>query len=177
MFSPHTRGWPVFGKCCCYRGAAFSPHTRGWPGVGYRPAWEGVRSPRTRGDGPPGRRCPQSFTAVLPAHAGMARRSAPRAGTQPTRSPRTRGDGPEIELCDTLILSFSPHTRGWPGMRGAHLIDHQGSPRTRGDGPCHSDAHDPNPMVLPAHAGMARDRQRAPHLLPAFSPHTRGWPV
>ncbi len=135
---------------------AFSPHTRGWPVRQLRGAWRPCGSPRTRGDGPAESGTAEDAGSVLPAHAGMARLTRRRPGK---------------------CASFSPHTRGWPGLRATRLLHGERSPRTRGDGPAqhrqrprHSsssprtrgdgpggrgDESRPE-SVLPAHAGMAR---------------------
>ena len=196
-FSPHTRGWPVGRPAATCRRQPFSPHTRGWP--------------EDRASGRP-------VDAVLPAHAGMAlhplpisadTQSSPRTrGDGPglkvalyvtrVRSPRTRGDGPVSPTLSVAGPLFSPHTRGWPERRRRGCGRVPGSPRTRGDGPEGVDALPDPPVVLPAHAGMARRSVRSwrsstcvlpahagmarisPPLSwkpPTFSPHTRGWPV
>ena len=74
---------------------------------------------------------------VLPAHAGMARRSEGDAGASCWFSPHTRGWPRGKALGEARPAEFSPHTRGWPVALLAP-----------GD-KC---------LVLPAHAGMARER-------------------
>ena len=157
--------------------ASFSPHTRGWPDPGRQKRIRDVGSPRTRGDGPAFDVGPSVVDQVLPAHAGMARptastrwrrrlvlpahagmaRSAPSSAGLTESSPRTRGDGPATDRgWNSNRRPFSPHTRGWPVhvLLGA-LAQH----------------------VLPAHAGMARDRRPSRRRGSTFSPHTRGWPA
>ncbi len=175
-FSPHTRGWPGAGSDRAERGAGFSPHTRGWPGLERAGEIAGECSPRTRGDGP----------ANGPAVISVLK-----------RSPRTRGDGPNKGQPTCVQQRFSPHTRGWPelitGMvrlggrsprtRGDGPWTHRArrpeelrSPRTRGDGPTYPAGDDGWKRVLPAHAGMAREKEQGTDNLREFSPHTRGWP-
>ncbi len=157
-------------------GRVFSPHTRGWPVRESLALAVATRSPRTRGDGPQSSGRPAQSRAVLPAHAGMARRKI----TTPADP-----------------LEFSPHTRGWPAhvprpagkepgsprTRGDGPTDGQPqrclggcSPRTRGDGPAIQGALRAGQYVLPAHAGMARIRSASLKQSWRFSPHTRGWP-
>ncbi len=94
-FSPHARGWPgaemieaavgpvlparagmarPFG-CPLQPQARFSPHARGWPVATCSNSSVAVSTPRTRGDGPATPALSALATLVLPARAGMARRS------------------------------------------------------------------------------------------------------
>ena len=133
----------------------FSPHARGWPGE--RPGAHGGHhgSPRTRGDGPELRVVCETTAAVLPARAGMARRSTRAAPASPSFSPHARGWPGRLRRTGIRHVPFSPHARGWPEL-------------SQEDPLCHP--------VLPARAGMARLRLRPrPHGRP-FSPHARGWP-
>ncbi len=75
----------------------FSPHTRGWPDLLDRTRAELARFPRTRGDGPQLASDSFAWSYVFPAHAGMARMA--------------------IHL-GMAAMTFSPHTRGWPGCGG-----------------------------------------------------------
>ncbi len=92
----------------------FSPHARGWPGEVGQEVTAASGSPRTRGDGPATGASDFALQGVLPARAGMARRSA------------------RLRL---VCIQFSPHARGWPGGRPCRQRWCPGSPRTRGDGP------------------------------------------
>ena len=158
-----------------------------------QPCHAQTRFPRTRGDGPHGRRYghivgvfpphtrgwtgvgfdPEPFLCVSPAHAGMDRCNV-HANLLCWSFPRTRGDGPALVGAVKDVLLFPPHTRGWTSSK------HQK------DGHC---------MVSPAHAGMDRTlthaarpyrsfpRTRGDGPLVAFleahndmfPPHTRGW--
>ncbi len=212
---PRPRGDGPHFSSACSASLAFSPPTRGWPGQagdagftpGVFPAHAGMARrpparppsasgfPRPRGDGPgrvtaassnsafspPTRGWPAGgirqggHGAVFPAHAGMAREDLPRAATPPG-FPRPRGDGPLIWPTATYPDAFSPPTRGWPASTLRQAL---------------------NPLVFPAHAGMARfsslgDAQSGSFPRPrgdgpiylrltytgtAFSPPTRGWPA
>ena len=151
--SPHTRGWTPRGMTAPGR-----PIPEGFPAhagmdlVRVAGAYTRPRLPRTRGDGP-GTNCARyrchsasphtrGWTRLahhrigrqhgFPAHAGMdPRASSP--GSCAKWLPRTRGDGPFLRTARRVVLSASPHTRGWtrrPAGRAG-----------RGDG-------------FPAHAGM-----------------------
>ena len=151
-FSPHARGWPESQLACDLRRAC-SPRTRGDGPYGRRSLPSGIgRSPRTRGDGPRRRWPGRSATSVLPARAGMARAAMTKTTTYQS-SPRTRGDGPRPE-------------RGRSGVDGR-------SPRTRGDGPIANHSTVTDIRVLPARAGMARGQNR-PNAPQVSSPRTRG---
>ena len=171
MASPHTRGWTQ-------RGADYDVSTWGFPAhAGMDPRGDRARAvpgglPRTRGDGPltaiakhveavasPHTRGwtwmltvrDQGF-AGFPAHAGMDPSNRPPQPRQ-ERSPHTRGwtlprpAGPELEAGFPAHAGMDPH-RPVPRTGPPRL------PRTRGDGP--------------VTAGIG-------HLMPAASPHTRGW--
>ena len=159
------------------RGGAFSPHTRGWSDHRRQVPPRGLRSPRTRGDGPNFFADASAQTGVLPAHAGMVC-SNTRAMASPTAVlPAHAGMVRLSRMPPDARSPFSPHTRGWSALyRAQHNLEH-GSPRTRGDGPAIQAAEQAPPErsprtrgdgpklfvhrtwldgVLPAHAGMVR---------------------
>ena len=151
--------------------------------------------PRTRGDGPLTAPVAGSTTLDSPHPRGWTRRPeapggrsggfpAP-AGMDPShelrrrrrrRIPRTRGDGPSFSVFTGVLLSDSPHPRGWTvpevlddgavegfpapaGMDPPTISDSEMAPRiprTRGDGPVRSKS-----MAWPL----------------TDSPHPRGWTV
>ncbi len=133
-FSPHRRGWPGGHGRVRRTRSMFSPHTRGWPGLPLPDAATIARSPRTRGDGPLLTATGKPANNVLPAHAGMARATAPAPSTGRWFSPHTRGwpdhrlsrRGVHVVLPAHAGMArgpsgpyppgrwFSPHTRGWP---------------------------------------------------------------
>jgi hypothetical protein len=155
----------------------FSPHTRGWPRWRNRGKPCGLRSPRTRGDGPLSAALAVPAVPVLPAHAGMARPDATAAPARGrvlpahagmARPHRWKGCGSGCVLPAHAGMarsprrkpqrptSFSPHTRGWPVAAEGDAFCREGfSPHTRG---------------WPAERVAACLEQTA------FSPHTRGWP-
>ena len=170
--SPHTRGWTQNRPKGVDSLWGFPAHAGMDPSraVGVHAA---PRLPRTRGDGPAGRRVGASRSPAsphtrgwtvnvppaalcargFPAHAGMdPGRTRPGAGRR--RLPRTRGDGPVVEHCRRILSRASPHTRGWTLGERRGPAGRPGLPRTRGDGP--------------------RLRRCSRHADQA-SPHTRGW--
>ncbi len=178
-----------------------------------------VSSPRTRGDGPGAGITGERSGLVLPARAGMARGSARPPGPGARFSPHARGWPVIKDYESAWKKEFSPHARGWPGnpgrprrqdvefsphargWPGTAMQERQGtesSPRTRGDGPLQQQGIHAAVLVLPARAGMAREKRdllvSACYVLPAragmaripttrrlvgitFSPHARGWPA
>src|SRR5260221_636173 len=52
------------------------------------------------------------LSLVLPTRVGMVRRSVG-AGAATGGSPHTRGDGPQLDVCHSLLMTFSPHAWGW----------------------------------------------------------------
>ena len=256
--SPHTRGWTRCRSTGCSPSAtegfpahagmdredvADEPHpSPGFPAhAGMDPeAWAtadgAARFPRTRGDGPAGRRVRLEGRRGFPAHAGMDPKGA-NVGPGAGGFPRTRGDGPFGSGSTRMMNGVSPHTRGWTVVKRlmtAYVVGfpaHAGMdptrasprrarrrfPRTRGDGPSAlpwasaSEAVSPHTRGwtrsprhrrskssgFPAHAGMdprvcghqarierfPRTRGDGPGqagagpVIPAVSPHTRGWTV
>ena len=88
---PRTRGDGPIAWSRLYLTLKASPHTRGWT------------SPHRHED---------SAISGFPAHAGMdPPQIADRAGR--AGLPRTRGDGPVANAVVEVLLSASPHTRGW----------------------------------------------------------------
>ncbi len=174
----------------------FSPHTRGWPDRPRRQRRKLLRSPRTRGDGPAWLRLSAVCSAVLPAHAGMARtagrcRSAKRS-VLPAHAGMARGN----PWGSTGSSSVLPAHAGMARHVASAARQPLRSPRTRGDGPVQIIGGVSTNSVLPAHAGMARNckapggtGKRSPRTrgdgpgflaisapMSTFSPHTRGWP-
>ena len=110
---------------------------------------------------------------VFPAHAGMFPCRLIRRKVE-TGFPRARGDVPCLLSFFSLLLLFSPRTRGCSYPMGWGLAQECGFPRARGDVPpwgcgvCHSELFSPRtrgcspnlifPLsttpVFPAHAGM-----------------------
>jgi hypothetical protein len=90
---------------------------------------------------------------LLSALAGMVPRS--RRARDPSRTaPRTRGDGPASSSACVMVLSCSPHPRGWSPPRQRAQGRWHPAPCTRGDGP-----EDNGQLVF---RGIC-------------SPHPRGW--
>ena len=107
-------------------------------------------SPHTRGSSGCAGTCRQGAT-VVPAHAGVIRRSGRRVPWAPCR-PRTRGGHPVLSSVTCPFPWSSPHTRG-----------SSRTPRHRcGDR-----------LVVPAHAGVIPPRQR-PGRPTRRRPRTRG---
>jgi hypothetical protein len=168
---PRMRGWsPVPGACGC--GVAVVPAHAGVVrsgAPGHRPRsrrpracgggpWFSSRrllilwsSPRMRGWSPVSTNY-YARTAVVPAHAGVVRRSACSARPR-ARRPRTRGGCPDTELMSMSGTRSSPHTRGL-------------SVRLLADAPV--------PGVVPAHAGGVPEMAVRYERLLRSSPRTRG---
>ena len=190
--SPHTRGWTRPRIDCAPGGGGFPAHAGMDLLVGFDPD-ELIGLPRTRGDGPCGRR-PGVITARasphtrgwtlradsariraegFPAHAGMdPARSA--ASRRRAGLPRTRGDGPGADWTRFGRIRASPHTRGWTLDKPVLLTSAEGFPAHAGMDPA---------AGRPARtaAGLPRTRGDGPLAgVPAdrvlrASPHTRGW--
>ena len=152
-FSPHTRGWPRSAAGRRAKTIPFSPHTRGWP------VWQAI---------------PLDVAGVLPAHAGMARRTITTTGTA-GRSPRTRGHGPSAKNCRASSAGvlpahagmarpngswrrskppFSAQTRGWPDDRRSDASDSLRSAQRR-----------PNPTLRAANRALPLPPDQLPQPL------------
>ena len=151
VVSPHARGWTLrqaledldtlvsparagMDPCSCSRRSTpvRFPRTRGMDLVDDDVEYGGNGFPRTRGDGPFGKRT-TTDEQMFPPHArGWTRNrsnglgeimvSPARAGMDPLQSigeqiaesfPRTRGDGPITEHRRADRREFPPHARGW----------------------------------------------------------------
>ena len=131
LFSPHAWGWSA-GRVRFCADCDVLPTRVGMVRARRLGMNQRVRSPHTRGDGPPTRcrqrpgysfsphawgwselqREPPPRTYVLPTRVGMVRVScSTRYST--SGSPHTRGDGPFIRLVSTGADTFSPHAWGW----------------------------------------------------------------
>jgi hypothetical protein len=174
--SPHPRGWsrPLEGR---------PPQTELLAPAGMAPQ-DRRRMARLRSCYPRSREWSRGRAecllqgGLLPAPAGMVpcRRTS---GSACSSAPRTRGDGPGTPGPGTLVLSCSPHPRGWsPGhpasdRAGALLPAPAGmvprrrswrgpipsAPRTRGDGPFKAAPRPARGPLLPAPARMVPCRR------------------
>ncbi len=93
--SPRTRGDGPTGQDFGQVERWFSPHTRGWPAQGWGESRFGC--------------------AVLPAHAGMARRTCLDPFSRHGVLPAHAGMARVSKASAAAGPAFSPHTRGWPG--------------------------------------------------------------
>ena len=135
------------------------------------------------------------WSDVLPARAGMDRRTAGRAwcsgwcsppargwtvedlklAADERRAPRPRGDGPCPVKIHRITLACSPPARGWTACRPPRRGPQRRAPRPRGDGPATAAPDSCTNTVLPARAGMDRCPDPSPTQTPPCSPPARGW--
>ncbi len=158
-----------FNGCC-----QFSPHARGWPDERHICPLQLDVLPARAGMARRSRHRHWSQPGVLPARAGMARPlRRPRQGLPrvlPARAGMARAGAPTC----ILFFGFSPHARGWPEPGATGTAEEGRSPRTRGDGPA-------SPASLPfSFCRSPRTRGDGPggstscSILLVSSPRTRG---
>ena len=166
-----------------------SPRARGWTGNSDSIASGCLSCPRVRGGGP--LMCPSlaSVLRVVPACAGVDRRSE-RLCEICESCPRVRGGGPTITTRGASMPLLSPRARGWtamkpiaPAKRGVVPacagVDRQGSaskslslscPRVRGGGPSSRPASKHTDKLSPRARGWTaqhRENQPSKAVVPA----------